>query len=94
MAKKGEKAAKRLIIRVSNRSPYGLYIILLGLFLFKICEGARCETCIPLPGCERGTCNEALECNCEAQWAGAYCEIRKSKKVFCLFFKLKSHHNN
>ena len=46
-------------------------------YLFKIYEGARCEICIPLPGCEQGTCNNALECNCEEQWSGAYCEIRK-----------------
>ena len=58
-------------------------------YVFKIYEGARCEICIPLPGCEQGTCDNALECNCEDQWAGAYCEIRK---IF--FFKLHGnvHH--
>ena len=40
-------------------------------------EGANCETCLTLPGCQQGTCTNVFECNCEENWSGAYCDIRK-----------------
>ena len=30
-------------------------------------EGHLCDDCVPLPGCEHGSCNNAFECNCEEE---------------------------
>ena len=38
-------------------------------------EGAICDVCIPLPGCQNGNCTEAMECNCRDGWTGGFCEI-------------------
>ena len=49
-------------------------------------EGAHCDICISLPGCEHGSCvdnstgtpeSKALECFCNEGWSGGYCDIRK-----------------
>eukprot|EP00095_Tigriopus_kingsejongensis_P000636 maker-scaffold275_size226830-snap-gene-1.26 protein:Tk00636 transcript:maker-scaffold275_size226830-snap-gene-1.26-mRNA-1 annotation:"protein jagged-1" len=42
--------------------------------------GHLCNHCIPLPGCQHGSCNGTLECNCDsnddglALWEGAFCD--------------------
>ena len=40
-------------------------------------EGFKCDTCIPLPGCTHGTCQEnAFECVCHdsTQYTGDHCD--------------------
>ena len=54
-------------------------------------EGARCEICLPLPGCKHGYCqNQAFECICkdENSWQGAHCNERK---CHICFLKRTSH---
>ena len=47
-------------------------------------DGHLCDQCVPLPGCEHGSCEFAFECNCETDasgnntlWEGAFCDRRK-----------------
>merc|ERR1712117_839289 len=44
-------------------------------------EGHLCDDCVPLPGCEHGSCANAFECNCDMDkngtrpmWEGAFCD--------------------
>lgn len=41
-------------------------------------KGDDCNTCIPLPGCDKGTCTSALECNCDSGYSGIMCD-----KIIC-----------
>ncbi len=44
-------------------------------------EGARCETCLPLPGCLHGYCKDkAFECICYDydKWTGEHCDKRNT----------------
>ena len=59
-------------------------------------EGHLCDDCVPLPGCEHGSCTNAFECNCDTDkngtrpmWEGAFCDKREwiIVKISPLFHK-------
>ena len=56
-------------------------------------SGPSCDECIPLPGCEHGSCNEAFECNCDQDetgiplWEGSQCD-KRIKISYNYFFYL------
>lgn len=64
----------------------------LPLHEVKLCvnlyrEGHLCNQCVPLPGCEHGSCENAFDCNCDTDasgnntlWEGAFCDRRKRKQ--------------
>ncbi|VDL59873.1 unnamed protein product [Hymenolepis diminuta] len=38
-------------------------------------KGELCDECIPYPGCQHGTCNDApFTCHCLPNWGGAFCD--------------------
>lgn len=51
--------------------------------------GDKCERCIPLPGCQHGTCNVSFECICNKGWDGLFCSERESIH-FCVPIELKN----
>lgn len=38
--------------------------------------GETCNTCIALPGCQHGYCNNSFECKCLEGWDGIFCSER------------------
>lgn len=59
---------------VSNRSFFLCLInnrrFVLGFY------GETCNTCIALPGCQHGYCNNSFECKCLEGWDGIFCSER------------------
>ena len=48
-------------------------------------EGIQCDSCITLPGCQNGHCqNEPFECICDEteKWTGDHCDERKKFHKF------------
>ena len=47
------------------------------------------KRCVPLPGCDRGSCNAAFECNCQEDAAGvplyegAFCDKPACPEAIC-----------
>ena len=41
-------------------------------------SGYDCNTCIPYPGCQHGSCNNAFECQCDENWGGLMCNLGKN----------------
>ncbi|KAM9344925.1 uncharacterized protein dlk2 [Symphorus nematophorus] len=37
-------------------------------------DGERCERCVPMPGCVRGSCQQPWQCSCELGWGGRFCD--------------------
>ncbi|XP_070772709.1 protein delta homolog 2 [Enoplosus armatus] len=37
-------------------------------------DGERCERCVPMPGCRRGSCQQPWQCSCEPGWGGRFCD--------------------
>ena len=56
-------------------------------------KGENCSDCATMPGCQRGSCDQPLDCNCHQGWKGLFCSIRELnhfnlfKFVISLLFK-------
>lgn len=67
-----------------NHAPF-FALSSLGLrcrFGFK---GENCSDCATMPGCQRGSCDQPLDCNCHQGWRGLFCSIRELKPESFLF---------
>lgn len=42
-------------------------------------KGENCSDCATMPGCQRGSCDQPLDCNCHQGWKGLFCSIRELK---------------
>ena len=51
--------------------------------------GITCDECLPFPGCVNGNCTQANECNCNGDWNGAFCDIRKLYDIVGIFWYAK-----
>lgn len=49
-------------------------------------RGDNCSDCSTMPGCQRGSCEQPLDCNCDVGWKGLFCSIRKSMIFLWGFF--------
>ena len=51
-------------------------------------EGIQCDSCITLPGCQNGHCqNEPFECICDEteKWTGDHCDERKKFQNYNIY---------
>jgi hypothetical protein len=47
-------------------------------------KGENCSDCSTMPGCQRGSCEQPLDCLCEDGWRGLFCSVRKLGSFFRL----------